>query len=414
MAGRGDPPEGAPGAPGGDDDFPGEYRPTVFDEAFVEAARIQEYSAQERIEDEGHTAVRPRGAQHDGPYGAERGDAFFGDPGPAAAGFDASGTATGPYPGHGGTKGGLTASKQGIVLVLLIALAFGTAIYMGIRNPYQGPPKAPVQPLRITLLPLAPRDAVPGGQPGELYAHSPAAQFRTGAEGVTLPPARRTAHFSTSQVLSALTLAKEYVVGSSVDPNVLKGGAVRPVRVLVDPEQQEQFDRSMEAPRENGRQAATGWMIRFDPRQVTLADPRVRVNGTLSVREVAGNALEVTADHVFVYAVRPAGSHKDGEKAEDGKRGDSSLFTVRREVRFRLDHEDLRHQQLGLEQVAMRAGPLPCSANASDVLRPLLAGERAKDDGQAGTDPYARGQSSASMCGVLATSAQPDLGRPPR
>ena len=57
MAGRGDPPEGTPeGAPGGGED---EYRSVVFDESFVRAARLQEFSAQERMADHAR-AVRSR------------------------------------------------------------------------------------------------------------------------------------------------------------------------------------------------------------------------------------------------------------------------------------------------------------------------------------------------------------------
>jgi hypothetical protein len=122
----------------------------------------------------------------------------------------------------------------------------------------------------------------------------------------------------------------------------------------------------------------------------------------MAVREVTAEALEVVADHVFVYAVRAAGE----KSAEDEKDG-ASLFTVRREVRFRIDREDMRRQQLGVQQVAMRAGPLPCSADSSAVLTPLFAGEDAEDDSAAGTDPYARGRSAASLCGVLSTSSQP-------
>jgi hypothetical protein len=143
-------------------------------------------------------------------------------------------------------------------------------------------------------------------------------------------------------------------------------------------------------------------MVRFDPSKTTLADSGIRVNGSMTVQESGPDALEVDADHVFVYAVR-ATAEGDGKKAAQK----SSLFTVRREVRFRIDREDLRRQQLRVQQVSMRAGPLPCSADMTDALVPLLAGEKAKDDGAAGTDPYARGRSSASLCGILATSSQP-------
>ncbi|MER7410439.1 MULTISPECIES: hypothetical protein [Streptomyces] len=370
MGGRVDPPEGTPdggGSPGGDDEF----RSVVFDDSFVQAARLQEFSARERLEDEEHAAVRSR-------------------------------PALGP-----GSRTGLSFSRQGLVLVLLIALAFGTAIYMGIRNPYHSPPKPDAEPMRSELLPLAPRDPVPGATTADLFEHSPAAEFEKGAAGVVAPTERRTEHFTESQVLAALSDAKQYIIESSLDPKVLKGGSVRPVRVLLTPGQQEQFDQSLDNPRNDGRHAATAWMVRFDPAKTTLADPMVRVNGTMGVQEVGPNALEVTADHVFVYAVRPTelGKGKDAKKS-------ASLFSLRREVRFHIERQNLREHQLSVRQVTMRAGPLNCSEDQSAALSPLHAGQKAKDAGLAGTDPYARGRSTDSMCGLLAADAQPSPDHP--
>ncbi|MFG2945794.1 SCO2583 family membrane protein [Streptomyces adustus] len=356
MGGPGDPPEGTPeGAPGSGEE---EYRSVVFDESFVRAARIQEYSAQERMTD--HTpAVRRRPPLHRG------------------------------------------LSRQALILVLLIAVAFGTAIYMGVRSPYQTPGALqPAEPLRMTVIPLSPSGKVPGtADPEYLYAHSPAAQFRLGAEGVPLPATRATAHFSESQVVTALTTAKDYIVRSALYPEVLTGQQVRPVRVLLDPDQLDQFDQSFAHPSADGRHAPTGWLIRFDPAQVELADPRIRVQGTLAFTESDASTLEVTADHTFVYALRPAGS---GAKAE------VSLFTVRRELRFRFDQDDLRLRQAQLVVSAAQAGPLSCSDDSANRLHPLLAGQTARSGGPAGTDPYATGDAVA-LCGALAPSAQPKV-----
>ncbi|MEU9984600.1 hypothetical protein [Streptomyces sp. NPDC050856] len=354
MAGSGDPPEGTPdGLPGGGDD---EYRSVVFDESFVRAARLQEYSAQERLGEHAR-AVRsvPRGA------GRSR---------------------------HGA-----------LALLLVIATAFAAAIYLGVRQPHLPAPDQRAETPRTTVIPLAPLGAVPGGEPDRLYARSPAAQFAVGAAGVTLPSARRTAHFAESQVVSALSTAKDYLVQSSLDPGVLTGGTVRPVRMLLDPDQQEQFDRSVESPADDGRHAATGWLVRFDAGGVELADPAVRVRGTMRVTEPTPDVLEVTTDHTFVYALRPAGS---GEKSAD-----ASLFTVRRELRFRFDREDLRMHRAELVSGQLRAGPQDCSADAAGALRPLLAGRRATGTGPAVTDPYAIGRPTGSVCGVLAPAAQP-------
>ncbi|WAZ21677.1 hypothetical protein STRCI_002868 [Streptomyces cinnabarinus] len=354
MGGPGDPPEGTPeGGPGGGED---EYRSVVFDESFVRAARLQEFSAQERIDDHA-PAVRRRP--------------------PLRRGL----------------------SRQALILVLLIAVAFGTAIYMGVRHPYQTPASPqPVEPVRMTVIPLAPPGEVPGSADIEaLYRNSPAAQYRIGAKGVPLPAYRSTAHFSEGQVVNALTVAKDYVVRSALYPEVVLGEQIRPVRVLLDPDQLDQFDQSFDHPAADGRHAPTGWLVRFDPGGVELADREIRVQGTLTATEADSSTLEVTADHTFVYALRPAGS---------GAQAEASLFTVRRELHFRFDHDDLRMRQAQLVVSYVQAGPLSCADDSANQLRPLLAGQTAKAGGPAGTDPYATGNATA-LCGSLAESAQP-------
>ncbi|MGW0314871.1 SCO2583 family membrane protein [Streptomyces flavidovirens] len=368
MAGHGEPPEGAPeGLPGGSDD---EYRSVVFDESFVRAARLQEYSAQERMDDhERAVRSRPAWAVRDGRGGSRRG--------------------AGPM--------------QALVLVLLVAIAFGTAIYMGVRHPYQPPAATRAGLLRSTVIPLAPEGTVPGGAPAELFERSPAAQFRTGAEGITLPSARRTAHFSEGQVMAALTIAKDYLVESSLDPRVLNGSTSRPVRSLLDPDQLTQFDRSFDAPAADGRHAATGWLVRFDPAEVTLAGgSQPRVQGVLHVEETESGRLAVTSDHTFVYALRPAGA-----SAGDARADGASLFTVRRELHFRFDRDDLRMHRAELLVSYVQAGPQACSADAVSHLRPVPAGQRATADGPAATDPYATGPATAALCGTLAPGAMP-------
>jgi len=351
-------PEGAPG--GGED----EYRSVVFDESFVRAARLQEFSAQERMADHA-PAVRRRPALRRG------------------------------------------LSRQALILVMLIAVAFGTAIYMGVRHPYTTPTaQQPAEPLRITVIPLSPLGKVPGAADAEdLYAHSPAAQFSVGAEGLPLPAARRTSHFSDSQVIAALSTAKDYIVESSLYPAVLTGGQIRPARVLVDPDQLDQFDQSFEHPTADGRHEPTGWLVRFDPSRVQLADSKIRVQGTLQATEIDSSTLEVTADGTFVYALRSTGS---AASAGSGDQAQVSLFTVRRELHFRFDRDDLRMHQAQLVVSYVQAGPLSCAEDSVTHLRPLLAGQTAKAGGPAGTDPYATGSATA-LCGSLATSAQPKV-----
>ncbi|MCX4772650.1 MULTISPECIES: hypothetical protein [unclassified Streptomyces] len=356
MADHGDPPEGPAenSASGGED----EYRSLVFDESFVRAARLQEFSAQERMGEHAR-AVRS-------------------------------------LPGRTLRTG----SRAALALVVLIALAFGTAVFMGFRHPYQAPVGRRVEPLRMTFVPLAPRGAVPPGTPAGLFASSPAAQYPKGAEGINVPVARRTDNFSESQVLTALTTVKNYLVASSLDPDVLGGNTVRPVESLLDPDQMAQFERSMNEPYDDGQHAASGWLVRFDPAQVAPA-PEIRVRGTLRYAEVGADTLEVVSDHTFTYALRPAVS---GPQQADG----ASLFTVRRELRFLLDREDLRLGRLEVRTSYVQAGPQSCTADTSGALRPLLAGRRAVSRGPAGTDPYETGRPAAALCGTLEVSSLPD------
>ncbi|MGW8064756.1 SCO2583 family membrane protein [Streptomyces ziwulingensis] len=353
MAGPGDPPGGTPeGFPGGGED---EYRSVVFDESFVRAARLQEFSAQERIADRA-PAVRSRAPLR---------------------------------------RTGL--SRQLLVLAVLIAVAFGTTLYMGVRHPYQRPAQRFAEPARMTVVPLAPVNRVPGAEDAaHLYEHSPAAHFRPAAEGVPLPGARRTAHFSYDQVLRALTTARHYIVRSALDPDVLGGQGVHSVRVLLAPDQLEQFDESFERPAPDGRHAPTGWLVRFDPARAQLDDAGIRVNGSMRVAETEASTLEVTADHTMVYPLRPAGDD----------RAEASLFTVRRELRFRFGLEDLRLHQTQLVASHVQAGPLSCAEDSVSHLRPLLAGQTAGTGEPPGTDPYTA-DPPAALCGTLASGAQP-------
>ncbi|MEW1772161.1 hypothetical protein [Streptomyces sp. NPDC086777] len=356
MGGPGDPPEGTPeGGPVGGED---EYRSVVFDESFVRAARLQESSARERMTDHA-PAVRRRPP----------------------------------------LRRGLT--RQAMILVMLILAAFGTAIYMGVRHPYgTDETQQPVEALRMTVIPLSPQGRVPGAADAEtLFAHSPAAQYEVGAEGIPLPAARSTAHFSDSQVVTALTTAKDYLVRSSLYPEVLDSSEVRPARALLDPGQLDQFDHSVDHPAADGRHAPTGWLVRFDPTRAELADPRIRVQGNLTATETDPATLEVTADHTFVYALRPTGAPVGAQ---------ASLFTVRRQLTFRFDRDDLRLHQTQLVVSYVQAGPLSCAEDAADHLHPLLAGQTARAGGPAGTNPFAT-DSATALCGTLSTAAEPKV-----
>src|SRR5262245_14811380 len=144
MSGPGDPPEGTPeGAPGGGDD---EYRSVVFDESFVKAARIQEFSARERL-DGAARAVRIRHV----------------------------------------LPGGL--ARQVVALVLPIAAPFGFAVNRALRHPYRAGVPAAGEQLRSTVIPLVPSGPVPAVSASSPFGGGVAEDYRVGAGGITLPSA---------------------------------------------------------------------------------------------------------------------------------------------------------------------------------------------------------------------------------
>ena len=349
MSGHGDPPEGAPeGAPGGGED---EYRSVVFDESFVRAARIQEFSARERLDDSARAVrirrVLPRGM-----------------------------------------------ARQAVAMILLIMVAFGFAIYMGVRHPYKAHHVSAGEQLRVDVIPLVPEGPVAAVSAAAPFAGSEAAHYGSGAAGIRLPSAHRVGGFAKTEVREALRTAKEYLTASSIDHATVLQGDVAAVRDLLDPGQLDQFDSSLARPDADGSHEATGWLVRFDPTaDVNLVPNGIRVDGSFAPAATSDNQLEIVSDHTFVYALHGVGPDDTGV----------SLFTVRRELRFHFDHEDLRQHRIEVVGADVAAGPLACSSTVDGYFRPILAGGEA--GALTGADPYDHGHPVGTVCTPLAGRA---------
>ena len=441
MGGRAEPPEGAPeGGSGGEDDF----RPVVFDESFIRAARIQELSAQERM----------------------------------SAG-------TRPIRRRGNRSGGLP--RQALALMLLVSLAFAAAVYMGSKHPYDGSTTNAAQ-LTMTVIPLQPgaggiptgaRTTAPAasasgatassspsgsaGTPGSPsgtasgsastpatasasgtasgspspspsptgpvapgpFAGTPLADYLVGAAGIQLPFPRHTQDFTSDQVLHALKIVYNYLRASSLDPAVLMGGSTDSVRSLIAAGQHQQFDQSLSDPRDDQQHDVLGWLIRFDPSKVRLAAPDdIRLQGTLNYQQLNSGTLEVTSDYTFVYALTPApapaaattpatpsatpsggatpsgkatasgspGAHPAGPATSPSATGSAAaqpvqqptvLFTVRRQIRYQFTQNDLNADQVELVDSVVQAGPMACNADVSSYLQPIFPSTPAAGTGAA-------------------------------
>ncbi len=350
MSAHGRPPGGtAGGAPAGGDD---EYGAVVFDESFVRAARIREYSAEERMDD-GARAVAPRHA------------------------WDS-----------------LARHRNALTLLLLMAVAFGAAVFLGVRHSYQPQATPSSGPLRVRLVALTPTGPVPAADGDPLFDHSGAVGWATGAAGITLPRARAAGRYTARQVLRALDITQHYLVASALDADELTTGDVKTLQDLIAPGQLKQFSRSLSTPADDGSHAATGWAVRFDTPRVTLADDRIRVRGAVSYA-AAGGGLSVLTDHTMIYTVRPVGDITRPP----------SLFTVRRQLRLYFTPADLVAGRVEILRADVLAGPLACGSRMAAVFRPLLAGQTLPPGG---TDPYSRATPGTSDCRAMAAQPMPD------
>ncbi|MCC9311189.1 hypothetical protein LN042_29725 [Kitasatospora sp. RB6PN24] len=352
MGDPGEPPEGVPEGGSGSDD---EYRSVVFDESFVRAARITELSAVERL------GGAPRGIRHKGGFGL-----------------------LGSLP------------RQALILLLLVVVAFGTAVYFGFTGPRPEPLGTGGSQLTSELTVLTPASGgVPTVDPSSPFANlAAAAGYADGSAGFGLPAARTsTAHFTQAQVNAAVDTVRRYLVASELSPAVLAQGETAPVRSLVTQGEQNQFDQSTTAPGDDQHHTVTGWMVRFDPMKVALASDTVKVAGAVTVRELSASTLELTADHTLVYALRPAGVTVNGPV---------TLYSIRREVRFDLDRADLAVGRLRVVDTVQQAGPSACDAVQSEYFQPLAPGGTGPLTTHPGTvDPADRSHPAWQGCAVM-------------
>lgn len=355
MGDPGEPPEGAPEGGSGSDD---EYGSVVFDESFVRAARIQELSARERLAGAFNHPVRHR----------------------IGLGMLAS------------------LPRQALTLLLLLVMAFGAAVYFGVTAPQRETAGTPGVQLTTALTALAPASgavpAVDAKTPfGSLGA---AAGYADGGAGLGLPaqpPA--TTHFSQAQVGQAVDTVRRYLEASALAPAVLTQGETEPVRALLAPAEQNQFDAGVANPSDDQHHAATGWMVRFDPAKVALAVDTVKVAGSVKVAELNSSTLEITSDNTMVYALRPAGATVTGPV---------TLFDVRRELRFDLSRTDIAAEQVLLVDSVVQAGPSACGAVESGYLQPLaISGAGPQPVVPGAIDPADHSHPAWQQCAVLAS-----------
>ncbi|MFD0330600.1 hypothetical protein ACFQZC_26365 [Streptacidiphilus monticola] len=340
----------------------------MFDESFVRAARIQELSASERLGGgAGSHSTRRRGMR------------------------------------------GLP--RQALALMLLIALAFAAAVYMGVRHPYPEVPSTATQ-LSIEIVPLQPgpsaspsRKAAAGavvpslGDPwGSATAYQTYVPFDT-AQWTENPHA--TTHFTKSQVNDAMRIVWGYLGDSTDNPAVLSGRDTDAVAKWLTAGQRRQFDASISAPARDGRHELTGWMVRFNQAEWVLATTEVRVAPSsahaITFSELEDGSLEVVSDYTSVYALLPARDPQNPQAL--------TFFSVRRQIHYRLTAADIAENHVELVHSVVQAGPMACEdPGIASYLTPYAAATAAASGASAvpGVDPADHSQPADALCGRLA------------
>ncbi|MGJ3560664.1 hypothetical protein ACR6C2_28260 [Streptomyces sp. INA 01156] len=171
--------------------------------------------------------------------------------------------------------------------------------------PHRWPPRPPAHERPLQGPPVMPTRERP-------FAGSPAVRWESGAEAIRLPEGKAKAvnGVSAASVEAALEGARDFLIASNLDHEVIMGAEPKKALALLDPLMKDYLAELRAGLRKPTAENDPVWIFtRFDPDEVELVDD-VRVRGRLTVEPVRGTAgrAVVKGDYTFVYAVvRPGG-----------------------------------------------------------------------------------------------------------
>ncbi|MFD1658902.1 hypothetical protein ACFSL4_11955 [Streptomyces caeni] len=171
--------------------------------------------------------------------------------------------------------------------------------------------------------PLPAETALPSGAPGEVdqtglptrdhpFRGSPALAWADGADAIELPTAKAVGGMSKADVALALRRTKEFLVGTNLDPAVLRGGQPTRAVALLDPKAAAIVVRLRRSLRDPSRDNdPTDLVSRFDPDEVRLVGAVVKVRGHMTFAAGRPGEVRVHADYTFVYPLVKADGGSD-------------------------------------------------------------------------------------------------------
>ncbi|MFJ6465738.1 hypothetical protein ACIQM0_32720 [Streptomyces sp. NPDC091387] len=279
--------------------------------------------------------------------------------------------------------------------LLVVALAPGWTLDLFTGDDSDSPAQAAgtARPNRVP-----PTESVQRPTRDEPFRGSPAADWASGAAGITVPKAGAVGWMSTAEVERALARSRDFLVASGLDREVLAGERPEKAIALINPHQKDVQDLLRTAFRTPGEKNDPLLLFsRFRSSRTHLVGDVVKTRGRLTYREGERGALQVTADVTFVYPVTPADASGDDEIVRT---------IVRRELVLSWDNPDKVITEPGTFSIASYKYDMTnggCGA-PTGYFTPPFGTDRRADEAGTEIDPYdrstpvGRGESPEDEC----------------
>ncbi|MFE5796647.1 hypothetical protein ACFQ8C_29280 [Streptomyces sp. NPDC056503] len=216
------------------------------------------------------------------------------------------------------------------------------------------------------------------------FLGSNAASWKSGIEGMPLPPAKAGPGLTEAQVYAGLDSVHDFLVDTNLSDTTLTGAAPVQAQALTaaDDPARRLLDQALT---HRGESPDPLRLIpRFDPDDVRVhGSPRIK--GTMSYQVVAGELL-VKADYTFVYAVTKSSGGK--EIVPDGL--EATRVVVRHSLEFTV-HDG----RVSPRAYKVAIGNNDCTAPDDGFIHPLFSDDTKKTTVWPRTAPYTQTPSAA-------------------
>lgn len=139
------------------------------------------------------------------------------------------------------------------------------------------------------------------------FAGSPAANWAAGAAGIVPPAPKAVGSLTAAQVGEALSLAKQYLVGTNLDPQVLRGARPAAALAVLAPQDRAAVLDTLAHP--TAKNDPLGYLTRYNPEKLQPVGGAIKVRGSMAFSAGPAGSVAVHADYTFVYPFTEAGTN---------------------------------------------------------------------------------------------------------